>query len=60
MEEHAPHTTEALIQLTVNRVVEDSATDTRIVVLTRADGASDLFMVWVGASEGESIRRALD
>jgi bifunctional DNase/RNase len=60
MEEHAPQTAEPLIQLEVNRVVEDSTTDTRIVVLTRADGTSDLFMVWVGASEGESIRRALD
>ena len=44
----------------MNRVVEDANTDTRIIVLTRADGASETFMIWVGAPEGESIRRALD
>jgi hypothetical protein len=60
MEARASQTTEPLIRFAVNRVVEDSNTDTRIVVLTRADEASDHFMVWVGASEGESIRRALD
>jgi len=51
---------EPLIELTVNRVVEDATTDTRIVVLTRADGSAETFMIWVGAPEGESIRRALD
>lgn len=60
MDAQTPQTTEPLIRLTVNRVVEDSTTDTRIVVLARTDGASDHFMVWVGASEGEAIRRALD
>ncbi|MEC4889986.1 MAG: bifunctional nuclease family protein [Nitrospira sp.] len=48
-----------LIPLTVNRVVEDSNTDTRIVVLTRPD-ETETFMIWVGAPEGDSIRRALD
>lgn len=51
---------EPLIQLTVNRVVEDSNTDTRIVVLTRADGGGETFTIWVGAPEGESIRRAIE
>ena len=51
---------EPLIELTVNRVVDDSNTDTRIIVLTRTDGAVETLMVWVGAPEGESIRRALD
>jgi uncharacterized protein len=60
MEERSSQTTEPLIQLSVDRVVEDSNTDTRIVVLTRADGGSDHFMVWVGASEGEAIKRAVD
>ncbi|OQW36789.1 MAG: hypothetical protein A4E19_21430 [Nitrospira sp. SG-bin1] len=60
MEERASQSTEPLIQLTVNRVVEDSNTDTRIVVLSRADGAPEHFMIWVGASEGEAIKRALD
>lgn len=60
METPAPHPTEPLIRLVVNRVVEDSNTDTRIIVLARADGEPEQFMVWVGASEGESIKRALD
>jgi bifunctional DNase/RNase len=60
MEAQTPHSAEPLIELTVNRVVEDSTTDTRIIVLARTDGAPDTFMVWVGAPEGESIRRALD
>ncbi len=60
MEQQAFQPTEPLIQLTVNRVVEDSNTDTRIVVLSRIDGSSEHFMIWVGASEGEAIRRALD
>jgi uncharacterized protein len=55
-----PQHAEALIELTVNRVVDDANTDTRIVVLTRADGGPEPFMIWVGAPEGESIRRALD
>ena len=60
MGESSPQVTEPLIELTVNRVVEDANTDTRIIVLTRADGAGETFMIWVGAPEGESIRRALD
>lgn len=60
METPVPQETESLIPLTVNRVVEDSNTDTRIIVLARADGGTEQFMVWVGASEGEAIKRALD
>lgn len=60
MGEQTPHSAEPLIELAVNRVVEDSNTDTRIIVLTRTDGGTETFMVWVGAPEGESIRRALD
>jgi hypothetical protein len=48
-----------LIELKVNRVVEDASTDTRIIVLSRTDGVPENFTVWVGASEGESINRAL-
>ncbi|MGA6829046.1 bifunctional nuclease family protein [Nitrospira sp. NS4] len=53
------HSLDDLIPLTVNRVVEDSNTDTRIVVLTRPE-ETETFMIWVGAPEGDSIRRALD
>lgn len=60
MDTHTTQETESLIQLRVNRVVEDSNTDTRIIVLSRSDGGADHFMVWVGASEGEAIKRALD
>lgn len=56
----APHQSfEDLIPLTVSRVIEDANTDTRIVVLTRPDD-NETFMIWVGAPEGDSIRRALD
>lgn len=60
MGEQATRPAEPLIELTMNRVVEDANTDTRILVLTRADGSPETFMIWVGAPEGESIRRALD
>lgn len=59
MNERTPQPTEPLIELKVNRVVDDSSTDTRIVVLTRTDGNSENFPVWVGSPEGESIKRAL-
>ena len=60
MSEHTSHSIEPLIELAVDRVVEDSNTDTRILVLARKDGGTDLFTIWVGAAEGESIKRALD
>jgi bifunctional DNase/RNase len=60
MEGSSSQTAESLIQLLVDRVVEDPTTDTRILVLARADGGPEHFMVWVGASEGEAIKRALD
>ena len=60
METPASKEKESLIQLTVDRVVEDSNTDTRIIVLARSDGGAEHFMVWVGASEGEAIKRAVD
>jgi len=60
MPDQTPQSSETLIELTIDRIVEDSNTDTRIVVLSRSDEATERFMIWVGASEGESIRRALD
>jgi hypothetical protein len=60
MPEPTSHPDETLIELVVDRIVEDSNTDTRILVLSRTDGGTDVFTVWVGAAEGESIRRALD
>lgn len=49
-----------MLRLSVDRVLDDSATDTRIVVLSRTDVHTEHLMIWVGASEGEAIRRALD
>ena len=60
MHEQTSHTAESLIELAVDRVVEDPNTDTRILVLSRTDGGTELFTIWIGAAEGESIRRALD
>lgn len=60
MPEPTSHTAETLIELAVDRIVDDSNTDTRILVLSRTDGGTELFTVWIGAAEGESIRRALD
>ena len=48
-----------LIPITVSRVVEDASTDTRVVVFSRPDD-NEPFTIWVGAPEGDSIRRALD
>jgi len=60
MSEHHTPSSEPLIELTVDRIVEDSNTDTRIVVLSSPDKTEERFMIWVGAAEGESIRRAMD
>lgn len=60
MPEQTSHAAELLIELAVDRVVEDPNTDTRILVLSRTDGGAEQFTVWIGAAEGESIRRALD
>jgi uncharacterized protein len=59
MTDTAQSNVQDLIPLSVSRVVEDANTDTRIIVLTRTDD-SDTFTIWVGAPEGDSIRRALD
>ncbi|MCP9455804.1 MAG: bifunctional nuclease family protein [Nitrospira sp.] len=51
---------DSLVELKVDRVLDDSATDTRIVVLSRSDDPREHLMIWIGASEGEAIRRILD
>jgi len=60
MQQQTSNTTESLLELTVDRVVEDPNTDTWILVLSRTDGRTELLTIWIGAAEGESIRRALD
>ena len=49
-----------LIEYRVERLLEETNTDTRIVVLARQDDALDTFPIWVGAAEGNAIKLALD
>ncbi len=51
---------QAVIEYKVDRVLDEANTDTRIVVLTRQDGNTDAFPIWVGAAEGHAIKLALD
>jgi hypothetical protein len=48
-----------LVELKVKQVLEDSNTDTRIVVLKNDDG-SETLPIWVGAAEGNAIRLAME
>jgi bifunctional DNase/RNase len=48
-----------LIEFKVKQVLEDSNTDTRIVVLKNDDG-SETLPIWVGAAEGNAIRLAME
>ena len=49
-----------LVEYTVDRVVDETNTDTKILVLSRHDGQSDSFPIWIGAAEGHAIKLALD
>ena len=49
-----------LIEYAVDRVVDETNTDTKILVLTRRGGTPDSFPIWIGASEGHAIKLALD
>lgn len=49
-----------LVEFKVDRVIDETATDTRIVVLTRTDSPTDTFPIWVGAAEGSAIKLAMD
>ena len=55
-----PAPDQGLIEYKVDRVVDETNTDTKIVVLARQDGRPDSFPIWVGASEGHAIKLALD
>lgn len=54
-----PEPSAALVEVKVKQVLEDSNTDTKIVVLKNEDG-SETLPIWVGASEGQAIRLAMD
>jgi len=49
-----------LVEYRVDRVLEEANTDTRILVLARQDNPLDTFPIWVGATEGNAIKLALD
>lgn len=49
-----------LVEYQIDRVVDETSTETRIVVLSRKDGAPDAFPIWIGAAEGHAIKLALD
>ena len=49
-----------LVEYAVDRVLDETNTDTKILVLTRRDGRPDSFPIWIGAAEGHAIKLALD
>ena len=49
-----------LVEYAVDRVVDETNTDTKILVLSRQDGRPDSFPIWIGAAEGHAIKLALD
>jgi|SRR5688572_5645840 len=51
---------QGLIAYKVDRVLDETNTDTKILVLARQDGRSDSFPIWIGAAEGHAIKLALD
>jgi hypothetical protein len=59
MEPTGTSSSESLVALRVQRVLEDPSTDTRILVLCDESG-KDLLPIWVGAAEGNAIRLAMD
>jgi bifunctional DNase/RNase len=60
MSQANPTQDQALVEYKVDRVLDETNTDTKIVVLTRQDGQPDSFPIWVGAAEGHAIKLALD
>ncbi|MDF0644032.1 MAG: bifunctional nuclease family protein [Nitrospira sp.] len=49
-----------LVEYQIDRVVDETSTETRIVVLSRKGGDPDAFPIWIGAAEGHAIKLALD
>jgi bifunctional DNase/RNase len=60
MSQTNPPQHQTLVEYKVDRVLDETNTDTRILVLTRKDGPPDTFPIWVGAAEGHAIKLALD
>ncbi len=60
MNQANPPQDQTLVAYKVDRVLDESNTDTKILVLSRQDGETDSFPIWVGAAEGHAIKLALD
>ena len=60
MDQRKSSSDQGLVAYGVDRVVDETNTDTKILVLTRQDGRADSFPIWIGAAEGHSIKLALD
>lgn len=60
MEQPPSSPDQGLIAYKVDRVLDETNTDTKILVLSRQDGQSDSFPIWIGAAEGHAIKLALD
>ena len=60
MGESKPSADQGLVEYAVDRVLDETNTDTKILVLTRQDGREDSFPIWIGAAEGHAIKLALD
>jgi uncharacterized protein len=55
-----PAPDQQLVEYAVDRVLDETNTDTKILVLARQDGQTDSFPIWIGAAEGHAIKLALD
>jgi bifunctional DNase/RNase len=60
MEQPPSSPDQGLIAYKVDRVLDETNTDTKILVLSRQDGQTDTFPIWIGAAEGHAIKLALD
>ena len=60
MEQPPSSPDQGLIAYKVDRGLDETTPDTKILVLSRQDGQSDTFPIWIGAAEGHAIKLALD
>src|SRR4026208_1605920 len=54
-----PAPKQRLVEYVVDRVLDETNTDTKILVLARQDGHLDSFPIWIGSAEGHAIQLAL-
>jgi uncharacterized protein len=60
MGQSKPTSDQQLVEYAVERVLDETNTETKILVLARQDGRPDSFPIWIGAAEGHAIKLALD